>query len=49
MRGVFVTRAPVRPNLLALSRCRLISVRENLVEMEGNDVFPGTPVLDIKP
>ena len=49
MRGVFATRAPVRPYLIALSRCRLISVRENLVEIEGIDAFPVTPVLEIKP
>lgn len=28
LRGVFATRAPVRPNLIALSRCRVLSVRE---------------------
>jgi tRNA (Thr-GGU) A37 N-methylase len=46
---VFATRAPVRPNLIALSRCRVISVNDNLIEIDEIDAFPDTPVLDIKP
>ncbi|MEW8028267.1 MAG: tRNA (N6-threonylcarbamoyladenosine(37)-N6)-methyltransferase TrmO [Candidatus Thiodiazotropha sp.] len=49
LRGVFATRAPVRPNLIALSRCRIISIRGNRIEIDGIDAFPDTPVLDIKP
>ena len=49
LRGVFATRAPVRPNLIALSRCRVISVRGNMIEIDAIDAFPDTPVLDIKP
>ena len=49
LRGVFATRAPVRPNLIALSRCRVISVHENVIEIDNIDAFPDTPVLDIKP
>lgn len=49
LRGVFATRAPVRPNLIALSRCRVLSVHENVIEIEAIDAFPDTPVLDIKP
>ncbi|MGD8590945.1 MAG: TrmO family methyltransferase, partial [Chromatiales bacterium] len=49
LRGVFATRAPVRPNLIALSRCRVISVNDNLIEIDEIDAFPDTPVLDIKP
>ena len=47
--GVFATRAPVRPNLIALSLCKIISVNNNVVEVEKIDAFEGTPVLDIKP
>jgi tRNA-Thr(GGU) m(6)t(6)A37 methyltransferase TsaA len=47
--GVFATRAPVRPNLIALSLCRILSVRKNVVEIEDIDAFHNTPVLDIKP
>jgi tRNA-Thr(GGU) m(6)t(6)A37 methyltransferase TsaA len=49
LRGVFATRAPVRPNLIALSRCRVLAVRENRIEIDGIDALPDTPVLDIKP
>jgi tRNA-Thr(GGU) m(6)t(6)A37 methyltransferase TsaA len=49
LRGVFATRAPVRPNLIALSRCRVLSVRDNLIEIDDIDAFADTPVLDIKP
>ena len=47
--GVFATRAPVRPNLIALTLCNIVSVTDNVVEIEGIDAFDGTPVLDIKP
>lgn len=47
--GVFACRAPVRPNLIALSLCKIVSVKENVVEIEKIDAFEGTPVLDIKP
>ena len=49
LRGAFATRAPVRPNLIALSRCRIISVVKNVIEIDDIDAFPDTPVLDIKP
>jgi tRNA-Thr(GGU) m(6)t(6)A37 methyltransferase TsaA len=49
LRGVFATRAPMRPNLIALSRCRVLAVRGNLIEIDGIDAFDDTPVLDIKP
>jgi tRNA-Thr(GGU) m(6)t(6)A37 methyltransferase TsaA len=47
--GVFATRAPVRPNLVALSLCRLLSVQGPVLEIEGIDAFDQTPVIDIKP
>ena len=47
--GVLATRAPVRPNLISLSRCRVLSVRDNIIEIVDIDAFPDTPVLDIKP
>ena len=49
LRGVFATRAPVRPNLIALSRCRVISVKANIIEIDSIDAYADTPVLDIKP
>ncbi len=47
--GVFATRAPVRPNLIALTCCRIISVQKNILEVEGLDAHEGSPVLDLKP
>ena len=47
--GVFATRSPVRPNLIALTLCKLVSIKENVVEIEKTYAFDGTPVLDIKP
>lgn len=49
LQGVFATRAPVRPNLIALSRCRVLSVKDNIIEIDDIDAFDNTPVLDIKP
>ena len=47
--GVFACRAPVRPNLIALSVCKILSVRGNVVTLDDLDAFDGTPVLDLKP
>jgi tRNA-Thr(GGU) m(6)t(6)A37 methyltransferase TsaA len=46
--GVFATHSPVRPNLIAMTRCKVISVKDNVIEIESIDAFPDTPVLDIK-
>jgi len=48
-RGVFATRAPVRPNHIGLSIVRLQEVKGNKLVIEGVDVLNGTPLLDIKP
>ena len=47
--GVFACRSPFRPNLIALSLCKIRSVKGNRVEIESIDAFDGTPVLDLKP
>jgi tRNA (adenine37-N6)-methyltransferase len=47
--GVFATRSPARPNLIALTLCKIVSVEGNVVELEKIDAFDGTPVLDMKP
>ena len=49
IQGVFATRSPVRPNLIAMSLCKIIAIKENVIEIEKIDAFDGTPVLDIKP
>jgi tRNA (adenine37-N6)-methyltransferase len=47
--GVFACRAPVRPNPIALSLCRILSVEKNVVEIEKIDAFVDTSILDLKP
>jgi len=47
--GVFACRAPVRPNPIALTLCRVLSVKDNLVEIDKIDAFADTPILDLKP
>lgn len=49
LRGVFATRSPLRPNLIALSKVNVLSVVDNIIEIDGIDAFADTPVLDLKP
>ena len=46
--GVFATHSPVRPNLVALTICRVVAVRGKVIEIDGIDAKDGTPVIDIK-
>jgi len=46
--GVFGTHSPVRPNLIAISRCKIISVKDNVIEVEDIDAFHNSPVIDLK-
>jgi tRNA-Thr(GGU) m(6)t(6)A37 methyltransferase TsaA len=48
MRGVFATHSPTRPNLIAISRCKILAVEGNIIEIDSIDAFTGTPVLDLK-
>ena len=49
--GVWATRSSFRPNNLALSSVRLLSVdsRGLSLEVAGADLMDGTPIYDIKP
>ncbi|MDP3037813.1 MAG: tRNA (N6-threonylcarbamoyladenosine(37)-N6)-methyltransferase TrmO [Rhodocyclaceae bacterium] len=49
LRGVFATRSPFRPNLIAVSNVNVLSVRDNIIEIDAIDAFADTPVLDLKP
>ena len=49
LRGVFATRSPVRPNLLGVTVCRILGIKNGTITVEAIDAFDGTPVLDIKP
>jgi tRNA-Thr(GGU) m(6)t(6)A37 methyltransferase TsaA len=46
--GVFATHSPFRPNLIAISKCDIISIHGNVIEVEDIDAFDGSPVLDLK-
>ena len=48
-RGVFATRAPVRPNPIGLSVVPLQKIEGNILFVDQLDVLDGTPLLDIKP
>ena len=52
--GVFATRSPFRPNPIALSSVRLVSIEKTKNEgdvliVSGADILDGTPIYDIKP
>ncbi len=47
--GVFATRSPYRPNSLALSCVKILSVDNNAITVSGADLMNGTPIYDIKP
>jgi tRNA (adenine37-N6)-methyltransferase len=46
--GVFATHSPRRPNLIALTRCRLLAVAGTRLTVAGLDALDGSPVIDIK-
>ena len=47
--GVFACRAPVRPNLIALSLCKILAIENGTIVIDKIDAFDGSPILDIKP
>jgi tRNA-Thr(GGU) m(6)t(6)A37 methyltransferase TsaA len=47
--GVFATRSPVRPNLIAISTCKILLMEGNIIHIDKVDAFSETPVIDIKP
>ena len=46
--GVFATHSPRRPNLIALTRCKINSVSGNIITIDDIDAYDGSPVIDIK-
>lgn len=48
LRGVFATRSPRRPNPIASTTVRILSVEANVLEVVGLDALDSSPVLDIK-
>ena len=46
--GVFATHSPVRPNLIALTRCRIRKIMGRTIQLDKIDALDGSPVIDIK-
>ena len=46
--GVFATHAPVRPNPIALTLCKIVSIDGNQICVDNIDAYDGSPVIDIK-
>jgi tRNA-Thr(GGU) m(6)t(6)A37 methyltransferase TsaA len=47
--GIFAKRSRNRPNRIAVTVCRLVSVDDLSIQVENLDAIDGTPVVDIKP
>lgn len=47
--GTFALRSPLRPNPIASSIVRLLSVEGSVLAVRGLDCVDGTPLLDLKP
>jgi tRNA (adenine37-N6)-methyltransferase len=48
-RGIFSTRAPVRPNPIGLCVVELVDINGNKIIVKWLDAIDGSPLLDIKP
>lgn len=46
--GIFATHSPLRPNLIGMTLCRVVTVDLSRIVIDRIDAFDGTPVLDIK-
>lgn len=46
--GIFATRAPIRPNLIAVTVVELLGREGNIVRVRGLDAYNGSPILDLK-
>ncbi|OEU83444.1 MAG: tRNA-Thr(GGU) m(6)t(6)A37 methyltransferase TsaA [Desulfobulbaceae bacterium C00003063] len=48
LRGVFATRSPVRPNPIAISELKVLTIHGSRLKVSGLDILDGTPIVDIK-
>lgn len=46
--GVFATHSPLRPNLIGLTVCRILSIEGLRIRLEDIDARDKSPVIDIK-
>ena len=48
-RGVFSICSPNRPNPVGMSVLDVLQVEDNVIYVQGIDMFDGTPIMDLKP
>jgi tRNA-Thr(GGU) m(6)t(6)A37 methyltransferase TsaA len=48
-KGVFASRSQDRPNPIAITRCEILAIEGEEIEVKGVDMIDGTPIVDIKP
>ncbi|MCG8699221.1 MAG: tRNA (N6-threonylcarbamoyladenosine(37)-N6)-methyltransferase TrmO [Bacteroidales bacterium] len=48
-RGIFATRAPLRPNAIGISTVKLLFIEDDILHIESVDMLNETPLIDIKP
>jgi tRNA-Thr(GGU) m(6)t(6)A37 methyltransferase TsaA len=46
--GVFATHSPLRPNLVGLTRCRVLAIEGLVIRLDAIDARDGSPLIDIK-
>ena len=46
--GIFATHSPMRPNLIALTRCRIERIEANKIYLDQIDALDNSPLIDIK-
>ena len=46
--GVFATHSPLRPNLIGITICKILSIKDTTIFIEDIDARDGSPVIDIK-
>jgi len=49
LRGLFATRYPRRPNQIGITVVKLLSRKNNILNVKGIDVIDKAPLLDVKP
>ena len=47
--GIFNCRSPRRPNGIGIDTVELLAIEDGVLTVDGADMLPGTPILDIKP
>ena len=47
--GVFNSHSPRRPNGIGVTEVTVVSICDGELVVDGGDLLPGTPILDIKP